>query len=49
MSKPGTWFTDIEFQASAYAYDVPIIVFSPLHKMAYFDCLFEAKTPEGMK
>ena len=48
MSQPGVWYTDIEFQAAAYAFDVPIIVFSPLHKMAFFDCLFEAKTPQGM-
>jgi hypothetical protein len=49
MRKDGTWFTDIEFQAAAKAYDIPIIVFSPLHKTAFFDCLFEANTPEGNK
>ena len=49
MSAPGVWFTDLEFQAAAYAFDVPIIIFSPLHKMSFYDCLFEAKTKEGMK
>jgi hypothetical protein len=40
-------FTEQELQAAAYLYDFPIIVLSFKCKMAFFDCLFEAKTAEG--
>jgi hypothetical protein len=40
-------FTEQELQAAAFLYDFPIIVFSYKCKMAFFDCLFEAKTAEG--
>jgi hypothetical protein len=49
LKEDGVWFTDEEFAVAAEIYDTPIIIFSDIHVMAFFDCLFDAVTEEGKK
>ena len=46
MTRSGEWFTDKEFQVSSNVYGFPIIVFSALNKMMFFDSLI---APVGQK
>ena len=44
MEKDGVWFSDTEMQVCSNIYGFPIIIFSVLNKMMYFDTLI---APEG--
>ena len=46
MQELGTLFTDRELQAASTLYQIPIVVFSPLNKMAFFDKYFSCETKD---